>query len=884
MYQILIGVLTVLILISLYIYFRRKKYTRERFIFFSTLMIFSFAATVLTHIFADKSVVRLVAEVYNFLPVESISIQATSWSDKLWSVFVFVILVVFISLIINGWDGAKSKFDLQQELQKRDLKLYQSFIKGGSFRRIEQYFEEDFDSIKQNDQRLDYLDEDLDWHTEVKEILKMSSKQFKILESDWHSKNGIYISKYYGKKIVVICPTQDIDMEAITNKLIYVKSLDNSAIFKVLVCVKHYKADNARLRNNPISDVELEYTYKVDLLEGLVDFDEYYEYINTQFDNTEILEGDGVCIKDIYVSSSGKKTDFTHKKDSDINDVGDYLLSWVKSKTYEKQISLLGDYGQGKSVLSLWLARTMINGGCDRIPVIIELRGKSPRNETLPSIISSWAIRFHIDPMAIQKLLQEGRLLIILEGFDELDMIGDSNRRLEHFKKLWEFARYRKSKIIITGRPNLFLNNEEIKNYLHVDSNSFNLFYSEAIMLSPFSTKQIEEGLRNTDPRVKNEMLEVLSDSGANKSFLDLISRPSTLYQASVIWDDLDKSSLNSASVIQEFIRHAYKRQEEKLRGIGKTGIEPPVLTGKEREFFMAGIAVGMVKRNGYSNQINRADLEVIISRLYFEIPEDVSSDHIGSKTLKVRMKDNKEVFQSISNDIRASGILVRDLTTTDSFKFAHKSFLEFLVAQFFVEYVVNKENVSNNCIYRASGIESVYTLKYSSEVVYHISNLILSHGNVRLGRDNPCRNMLKIIEPKLTIIDSIFFKKLIVKSTAYKIFIYISLIFSVIYLAYFIGDSGSFTSAYLLSQIILMVLVSTRLVLLILTKKYRNALNILTSCCNAISGEDGISSVISEEMTDHFTQYEGIYLDNPSYRMALYETIRLLIGSKSKK
>ena len=879
MYKTLLVIILALVLINLYIYFRRKKFTRERFAFFSSLLLFSFAGTVLSHIFADKSLIRIIAEFYNLLPVTDIEIHSTSWSDKLWSIIILIILAMFFKAVISEWDGAKSKYDLQLAAQKRDLNLYQTIIRGASLRKIDQQSEDDFISESNKSRQLDYLDDDLDWHTEVKELLKMSSRQYKILESDWHSSNNLYISKYSEKNIVIICSTQDIDAKLISEKIRYANSLAIGEIYKILVCVKLKNSEPSRKIKIPNYNIDLEYIYKSQLLDGLVNFEDYYEYIDSQYYKEEISAGDGVCISDIYVPSRGKTSNFTDDDSHLINNVGDYLLSWVKNNSYEKQISLLGDYGQGKSVLSLWLAKEMIASNCDRIPIIIELRGKSPRNETLPNIISGWAIRFHIDPMAIQKLLQEGRLLIILEGFDELDMIGDSNRRLEHFKRLWEFARYKRSKVLITGRPNLFLNNEEIKNYLHVDSTSSTLFYSEAIILLPFSKEQIIEGLRSTKTRIKSEMLNVLSRSQVDDSFLDLISRPSTLYQASIIWDNLDKNSLNSASVIREFITHAYKRQEEKLRDIGKTGIEPPVLTNREREYFMSGVAIGMAQRNGYSNQINRSELEVIISRLYFNIPKDVSDDHIGSISLKDRMKDNREVIQSIFNDVRTSGILVRDLTTNDSFKFAHKSFLEFLVANFFVEYMVDEFNVSSNCIYKSNDIDNIFTLEYSSETISHITNLIISHNKFHFDDQNPCLVILKLIQPKLTYIDKIFFKKSFFMISLYNTLIFF--IFFPIVLAiysFYLNFDASFA---LMVQLPIILLVVARLPVSIITGNYKNAFFILDSCCDAIAREHGISSIISTTMISHFKKYKEDHMfvfpfaDNPGKLFKIFENTK---------
>jgi len=264
----------------------------------------------------------------------------------------------------------------------------------------------------------------------------------------------------------------------------------------------------------------------------LVDFSDYFDYIKRAYEEKEISDGDGLRLQDIYVESEGEiPTDNTKAKP--IKSIEQYILKWTEEKS-NKHISLLGEYGQGKSVLSLKVAYEMIKNNHDRIPIIIELRGKSPRNESLESIVASWASTFDIKASGMIRLLEEGKLLVILEGFDEMDMIGDSQRRLEHFNRLWEFARYEKSKVLITGRPNLFLDNEEMVDYLNAFDNRSNLFYSEAIHIKPFNVRQIADALRNIEVHVRSEILELLKEK-TNDSFEDLISRPSTLYQASII-------------------------------------------------------------------------------------------------------------------------------------------------------------------------------------------------------------------------------------------------------------------------------------------------------------------------------------------------------------
>ena len=109
--------------ICIYLYFRRKKYTRERFAFFSTFLVFSFAFSVLTHLFTDKSLINIGLAVFNKLPLEDIPLQTTSWSDKLWSLVVLMLLMAFVRAIYENWptDGVVSAKDSKLRSKKKTL-------------------------------------------------------------------------------------------------------------------------------------------------------------------------------------------------------------------------------------------------------------------------------------------------------------------------------------------------------------------------------------------------------------------------------------------------------------------------------------------------------------------------------------------------------------------------------------------------------------------------------------------------------------------------------------------------------------------------------------------------------------------------------------------
>ena len=582
------GSLFVFLLVLVYLYIFRRKYTRERYAFWATLSLLSFAGIVFLHIFTNNSFIQIAIELLNKFLTTNIPMPQTTWSDKMFSIIIFGILAKVILSIYNNWDGAKSK----EEVDWSPRPFITNALMGIPGKKIVISIE---DKKKKKEFEQPYFDTSLAWHSNVAKMLKIISKQYYIdSDNDWYSEENIFISKFSQKNIVIFSVLEEPSQDEIQRKIEFSRLHIDGEIFKFIVAVQNESKSKCE---EIFLNTTVEYRYKDELLNSLVDFSDYFDYIKRAYEDKEISDGDGLRLQDIYVESEGEiPSDKT--KAIPIKSIEQYVLKWTKEKS-NKHISLLGEYGQGKSVLSLKIAYEMIENNDERIPIIIELRGKSPRNESLESIVASWASTFDIKTSGMIRLLEEGKLLIILEGFDEMDMIGDSHRRLEHFNRLWEFARYEKSKVLITGRPNLFLDNEEMVDYLNAFNNNTNLFYSEAIHIKPFNQTQIKHALRNVEETVSSEILELLKEK-TNDSFEDLISRPSTLYQASIIWSELDKENINSASVIEHFLNHAYRRQTEKLRNIGRTGVET-LLTNNERKYFMVGIAVGMVHKNGYT-------------------------------------------------------------------------------------------------------------------------------------------------------------------------------------------------------------------------------------------------------------------------------------------
>lgn len=282
-------------------------------------------------------------------------------------------------------------------------------------------------------------------------------------------------------------------------------------------------------------------------------------------------------------------------------------------------------------------------------------------------------------------LLRAGKICLILEGFDEMSAVADPEARLAHFRTLWRFC-LPKAKILITGRPNLFLDDSELKSALGIAQSSGAGPYCEAIHLKPFSLEQMHIGLRWTEEDVREEILEL---ARTDEKFRDIASRPSLLYIIALLWKSpqlaKNREQMSAASVMGAFVDYCFRRQTEKQR-------ETPqfmVLTESERRYFTNGLACFMVA-NELQNQISHPEFEQAITSLYSVIPEKIPSVDVLTEEpvppLKQRLAERDDALDAVITDVRTYGLLVRDHSRFDALKFPHKSFFEYL----FGAYVAN--------------------------------------------------------------------------------------------------------------------------------------------------------------------------------------------------
>lgn len=673
-----------------YKFWRRNKYTRERYAFFSSALILNLALFAISTIYSEPFIITVINYILGIFNQRLIEANALDFSDRALIILILFVVAYYFYNIYAKWNAPISERQHHlTEFSQESLYLIEAWYAMTHWNSLQVYNSQELKNEKMNIKETPI--QRLAWHEQVAELLTLSSSQnFINVDTDWYSQEHCFIS-YYGKAhipLAIFCKYETPSEAKINEFIKFVCSTVKSNTYKFIVAIKDGNIGEMR---KTTFGVEYQLISEEWMLDNLINFQDYYLTIRKKYEALPIMDGYKYTLNDIYtepqcVVKEGKEDDMIPES------IEDYIINWLNDSKDKKHIALLGEYGQGKSVFSQRIAYRLIQFPelSGRIPIIMELRGKFPKSyKNILYFFSDWCVQYGINPKALLKLYYAGKLLLIFEGFDEIEMVGDRKIRMEHFKSIWECSTSN-SKIIITGRPNYFSNDKEQKLFLRSNETEFTHQYCKEIYIQKFDKQHVINALRNFPDDVKAEIVGVWEHQHKNSSFIDLISRPSSLFLTGVIWKERNlsamKDKLNSSTIINEFLLHCYDRQEQK-------GNKEVILSRNERAYFMQGIAVGMVQECKYTNQISEDKLKVLVKRLLEKFPDKLSEDNNDPITKKLKKRcDRRYNEDDILLDVRTCGVLVRDTMTIDTFKFAHKSFLELLVSKYFVTYLFHDD------------------------------------------------------------------------------------------------------------------------------------------------------------------------------------------------
>ena len=604
------------------------------------------------------------------------------FSEKALVVLLVLVAIYLISISHQKWKGLVSADEVDRERMKRSNSLISQAVNEGT--RIVRH--EPKRIVYREEKRIDPVsmpaEPNLVWHDHARELFELWQQRsfFSAFgENDWDSQAKCWVGddRVRKQKIFLFCINGRPHDEILNSFHEYVR-LRAPGIASTLYCVYRDEISESAIFETcrEVTILSEEFLYQ-----NLVYFSDYKNEIIRRAEK-EFFPGTATSICDIYTASAISLDAAGENVVS--HDLGTYLQEWSKQPP-GKHLAIMGEYGQGKSTGALMYVYDSVRSDWSktdgRIPLLIELRGKTPENLSQLDLMALWGQQYKFQASALLKLIIAGRIILIFEGFDEMANVADTESRVAHFRSLWKFA-FSKSKIIFTGRRNLFFEDKELNIVFKTESQGSSTSFCKVVHLMPFDQSRIENSLRWASIDVKNE---ILSASAFNVQIRDIVSRPSLLYIVASMWDELrellGQGGITSAKVIDSFILHSYARQEMK-----ESDLNFMSLTTTERRFFHEGIAIYMASK-GATNQIVNADLRAVVTRLYEAYPRDI---HVSSnvvletnrRPLKLRMSDVDEPIDYILTDVRTHGILVNDVGRRDAFRFAHKSFYELLAAK----------------------------------------------------------------------------------------------------------------------------------------------------------------------------------------------------------
>ena len=664
---------------AFYHWWKKDRYTREKFAFSGFFALLGLGSFFGGNIYLNMSLLSSVSTV--LLKPFGGAVQPSSPA----SIEIIAFTCIYIGLcysfiqIFKHWGGIKSLAQHEQEQCRKKASLLRDI--GLIFNPIQEqrkklkpYHEEDVQL-----QPVTEKPETLVWHVRAKQLLGLRNRSYMFEEEYNQGLNSwVGVEKNTGELVILTCHHNNPGEEFMGELTSYAKKIlekRQCRNFEVILAIKN--GDKSNRESN--SEYTIKYTNETELLTGLVDFSDYFSDIQYRVEQAILIDSN-ISIKSTYTPSFFSKKE---KGEIEKDNVGEFIERWL-GDTNQKQLAILGDYGQGKSTSSLMLTYNLIsqeheNNQGYRIPILIELRGHPLRSMTKEGLLAIWASRYGIDPRALLHLHMSGKLLMIFEGFDEIDLSGDTEARMSHFRSIWALN-FEKSKIIVTGRRNFFRNKIEFNRALGDETQT------QILYLAPFNMSQIRDSLRVVEPCVRDEISELAEK---DDKFREVVSRPSLLYIVSVLWlrENLSQySNISSAQVMDIFIRKTLKRQQDKHD-------ERPfmVLNSAERHYFMMGVATYMASEY-LPNQIYMHELEKVVVTLIDSIPDYVSKSVNTIKnedSLPLRSNDRldwqqsrESIIQKIQTDVRSCGLLVTDLSKDGAFKFSHKSFMEHSVCR----------------------------------------------------------------------------------------------------------------------------------------------------------------------------------------------------------
>jgi WD40 repeat protein len=390
----------------------------------------------------------------------------------------------------------------------------------------------------------------------------------------------------------------------------------------------------------------------------LADFRPYLQSLIREYETSDIPR--------FYVPLTVRAEVEQEELSQDFEPLESYLDTWL-NQPGRNYLSILGDFGSGKTWFCqhyayLTARRCLSDPRHNRIPLLITLRDYTRAYDIEQLITDAIVNRFKVGLAAGYKtfaqLNESGRLLLIFDGFDEMERrVSDYRTKLENF---WELTRAASQacKVLLTCRTPYFRHRNEEEEILIPSRDRITLSAGEQVIdlherkgfevihLLDFTDEDIQSALQK---RLSNNWESAYKKIEETANLLDLASRP-------VLLDMIVKTLPQFQNADRINLATLYKTYVDSVLQ-GRWRSDSDSLSPKDRLYFMQELAWEMVQ----------ADRQTVP---FSEFPERII------KYFELKNDPGRATF--LDRDVRTQSYLVRDDMGNYGF---HKSFLEYFVS-----------------------------------------------------------------------------------------------------------------------------------------------------------------------------------------------------------
>lgn len=360
----------------------------------------------------------------------------------------------------------------------------------------------------------------------------------------------------------------------------------------------------------------------------------------------------------------------------------DELLDNFLEDPQHSFMTLLGDYGTGKSSFSLHYfiqqAKRYLQDNTHRIPLFISLKDY-PKRVNVPTFLQKEFVeKFQLGfSLAVfQELALAGQFVFLVDGFDEMMSLADKEETVANFKALtrltFENVQFltqgetgRKNKLLMTCRSHYFFSETQEKEILRADYTVLYRNYATRsqyqitrVKVREFNQSQIKKFILKHvgNETTARQMLAIIKDT---YNLRELSERPLLLNMIVKTLPVLkEKEKINVAQLYRVYTDEWIERDDWRSQ-----------LTSQGKRQFMWELALKMYHGGGnfslHYSQLDKPKSE------FLENPREVNEDYYAYETT-------------------TCAFLNRD--AEGNYKFVHKSFMEYFVAELFVDSVKKRE------------------------------------------------------------------------------------------------------------------------------------------------------------------------------------------------